>query len=90
MPDQMVESITGHLSRRMMEHHSRIPLKAKGRTGSIWWVDERAHRSRARSSARQRAVPTSDDPGRRRPLERGCVGSTRRPQHQRWPASTFL
>lgn len=28
-PDHVVESITGHLSRRMLEHHSHIRLKAK-------------------------------------------------------------
>ena len=43
-PDHVVESITGHLSRRMLEHYSHIRLKAKktaldrldesGRTGA--------------------------------------------------------
>jgi len=28
-PDHVVESITGHLSRRMLEHYSHIRLKAK-------------------------------------------------------------
>jgi integrase len=28
-PDHVVESITGHLSRRMLERHSHIRLKAK-------------------------------------------------------------
>jgi hypothetical protein len=28
-PDHVVESITGHLSRRMLEHHSHIRLTAK-------------------------------------------------------------
>ena len=28
-PDHVVESITGHLSRRMLEHYSHIRLNAK-------------------------------------------------------------
>jgi hypothetical protein len=28
-PDHVVESITGHLSRRMLEHYSHIRLSAK-------------------------------------------------------------
>ena len=29
VPDHVIESITGHLSRRMLEHYSRIRLEAK-------------------------------------------------------------
>ena len=29
VPDHVIESITGHLSRRMLEHYSHIRLEAK-------------------------------------------------------------
>jgi integrase len=29
VPDHVMESINGHLSRRMLEHHSRIRMEAK-------------------------------------------------------------
>ena len=37
-PDHVVESITGHLSRRMLEHYSHIRLNAK--KAALDWLDQ--------------------------------------------------
>jgi integrase len=46
-PDHVVESITGHLSRRMLEHYSHIRLAAKKQA-----LDRLAVRGKARQSAK--------------------------------------
>ena len=48
-PDHVVESITGHLSRRMLEHYSHIRLKAKKAALDRLDGSRKAPRSSARS-----------------------------------------
>jgi integrase len=44
-PEHVVEAITGHLSRRMLEHYSHQRLKAKGQM--LARMEERRNRQRA-------------------------------------------
>ena len=45
-PDHVMESITGHLSRRMLEHYSHIRLEAKRKALEAWRADRKASEGR--------------------------------------------
>jgi integrase len=61
--DHVLESITGHLSRRMLEHYSHIRIAPSGRRSTPWTCSVAARcLKRARATAATRRTPTSRRP----------------------------
>jgi len=69
--DHVLGSISGHLSRRMLEHYSHIQIDAKRQALDALNAARRSGEQQQRSSCRKQKGNPSDCRGRRRPYVTG-------------------
>jgi len=73
-PEHVIEAVTGHLSRRMLEHYSHQRLKAKGQM--LTRMEESAGGARSAFERRSARVPAAcsaaSSPARARSSEPAC------------------
>jgi len=81
--DQVIQSIAGHMSRRMLDHYSHIRMDAK-RTVVDSLVEEGIG-SNPNPKSRQRSVTSQKASSKNQPLRNLLKPKWARPGSNRWP-----